>query len=286
MARFVGGVYGNTIGSDTSVPNTTGVFNMKEQYYLRQEGGWNYKLGEHVSNPATSAQQILDAHPSSTDGYYWIQSSGMASAHQVWCDMTDGHASHGGVGGWNRFWWYGTYEQTGASAPGTFPTGDCFGTADISTITHTNTNGFGRIPSGVTPQWLMVKGKNQSINNNGSKLRYVIWEFASSNTTAMRAKAAMQSGTEATTASNPNNNWLPSYDQSNNGSFPYGDLDSFWYADTWQSSRGKGFNLDDDNHYGNTGFAGGYDHGGELGVDCFTGSDRNREDADLVLFWK
>ena len=285
MGRFVGGIFGNTYGSDTSIANTSGVFSMSDQYYAKQEGGWEYKLGETQANPGTSAEQVRNAG-STIDGYYWIQSSGMASAHRIWCDMTDGDSGTSGVGGWNRFWWYGTYEQNGAAAPGTFPTGDVFGTADISTITHTNTHGFGRIPSGVTPSWLMVKAKNQTITANGARLRYAIWEFDSGNTTAMRAKASMQSGTVADKDQNPYNNWTVSHDSSGNGNFPYGDFDSWWYGDHWQSSRGRAFNLDDDNHYGNTAFAAGYDHGGELGVDAFTGNDRNREDADLVLYWK
>ena len=38
--RWLGGVYGNTVGSDTDVGNTTGVFSMEQQYYVVQEGGW------------------------------------------------------------------------------------------------------------------------------------------------------------------------------------------------------------------------------------------------------
>ena len=38
--RWLGGVFGNTVGSDTNVSNTTGVFAMEQQYYMKQEGGW------------------------------------------------------------------------------------------------------------------------------------------------------------------------------------------------------------------------------------------------------
>lgn len=38
--RWLGGVFGNTVGSDTPANNTTGVFSMEQQYYIRQEGGW------------------------------------------------------------------------------------------------------------------------------------------------------------------------------------------------------------------------------------------------------
>jgi hypothetical protein len=40
VRRWLGGIFGNTLGSDTSVDNTTGVFSMDQQYYIRQEGGW------------------------------------------------------------------------------------------------------------------------------------------------------------------------------------------------------------------------------------------------------
>ena len=97
----------------------------------------------------------------------------------------------------------------------------------------------------------------------------------------------MQSGTAQSPSSNPGSNWQPAYDASGNGSFPYGVLDSFWYDDDWLSGRGKGFNLDDDNHYGNTAFAGGNDHAGApAGVDCFTSGDRNDSSGQLSLFWK
>jgi len=38
--RFLGGVLGNTLGSDTSTASISGVFDMNGQYYMKQEGGW------------------------------------------------------------------------------------------------------------------------------------------------------------------------------------------------------------------------------------------------------
>ena len=38
--RWIGGVFGNTVGSDTAVSSTSGVFSMEQQYYIIQEGGW------------------------------------------------------------------------------------------------------------------------------------------------------------------------------------------------------------------------------------------------------
>jgi hypothetical protein len=40
VRRWLGGIFGNTLGSDTSVNNTTGIFSSAQQYYIRQEGGW------------------------------------------------------------------------------------------------------------------------------------------------------------------------------------------------------------------------------------------------------
>ena len=285
MSRFVGGVFGNTVGSNTPVGDTTGVFNMSQQYYIVQEGGWVPNDGSTEERAATSAQNVLDQNPSATDGFYWIKYAGWTSAKQIWCDMTDGHSSAGGVGGWNRFWWYGKYEQDNNNSTSSFPNGNCFGTS-LETHTHTDAHSFTRIPSGVSPSWLMVKGSNNSIAPVSGKLRYSIWQF-NNTSTANRALAAMQSGNAQSPGSNPNSNWLPAYNASGNGSFPYGDLDSFWYDDDWQSGRGKGFNLDDDNHYGNTAFAGGNDHAGApAGVECFTGGDRNDSSGQLRLFWK
>lgn len=40
VRRWLGGIFGNTLGSNTDVTNTTGVFSSSHQYYMRQEGGW------------------------------------------------------------------------------------------------------------------------------------------------------------------------------------------------------------------------------------------------------
>ena len=233
-------------------------------------------------NPAESAQELYDGGYH-TDGFYWIKAGNMATAKQIWCDMTDGHASAGGVGGWNRFWWYGTYEQTGTS-PSSFPTGDCFGNL-LESLTHTATSGFGRIPEGLTPSWLMVKGNSADVPTNSGRLRWVVWQFNNAST-PNAVKASMQSGTVRDNTSNPGSNWLPSYDGSGNSSFPYGDLDSWWYSDNWQNGRGKGFNLDDDGHYGNTAFGGGNDHGGVVCVDFCTDGENASQTNNLSLFWK
>jgi hypothetical protein len=38
--RWLGGVFGNTVGSDTPASSTTGVFSIEQQYYIMAEGGW------------------------------------------------------------------------------------------------------------------------------------------------------------------------------------------------------------------------------------------------------
>ena len=81
--RWVGGVFGNTIGSDTGVTQTTGVFSMEQQYYMIQEGGWTYQLGEDASNPASSAKEIYESG-NRTNGVYWLKHGGNA-AYQAYC---------------------------------------------------------------------------------------------------------------------------------------------------------------------------------------------------------
>ena len=38
--RYVGGVFGNTVGTDVTFDTIAGVFDISQQYYIRQEGGW------------------------------------------------------------------------------------------------------------------------------------------------------------------------------------------------------------------------------------------------------
>ena len=81
--RWVGGVFGNTVGSDTGVTQTTGVFSMEQQYYMIQEGGWTHQLGEDVSTPASSAKALYDSG-NRTNGVYWLK-HGSNSAYQAYC---------------------------------------------------------------------------------------------------------------------------------------------------------------------------------------------------------
>lgn len=45
MGRFLGGIFGNTVPNSTTSSNTSGVFNMSDAYYMKQEGGWLYATG-------------------------------------------------------------------------------------------------------------------------------------------------------------------------------------------------------------------------------------------------
>ena len=45
MGRFLGGIFGNTAPNSTTDGNTSGVFNMSDAYYMKQEGGWVYATG-------------------------------------------------------------------------------------------------------------------------------------------------------------------------------------------------------------------------------------------------
>ena len=66
--RWLGGVYGNTVGSDTDFANTTGVFTMEEQYFMKQEGGWAPPVGTE-GNPYSSWSAIKTAGLTNTTTY-------------------------------------------------------------------------------------------------------------------------------------------------------------------------------------------------------------------------
>tara|TARA_Y100000356_G_scaffold118136_1_gene108902 strand:- start:49 stop:1032 length:984 start_codon:yes stop_codon:yes gene_type:complete len=88
--RWLGGVYGNTVGSDTDVGNTTGVFSMEQQYYMKQEGGWEVPPLGTQGNPATGVAALV-ADGQTTNGYYWIKGTGLvADARQFYCILDTG----------------------------------------------------------------------------------------------------------------------------------------------------------------------------------------------------
>ena len=244
-------------------------------------------------NPAYSADELQQLGYT-TNGYYYIRHGSMKFPVQIWCDLTSGDSNTDGAGGWHRFWWHGNFEQTG-NDPTSFPTGDCFGNR-IEDLTHTATTGFGRIPTGIDPTYLMVKTNNAQVSKNGSALRFACWNFDTGNTTAMSALNSMQSATARSSSAGGQANWQPVLNESGNTSgWPgnVGDIDYWWYSDDHQSGRGKGFNLDDDSAWGNTSLGAGRDSAGQLGVDALTfGSSENNsagapsETNNLVLYYK
>lgn len=89
--RWIGGVFGNTVGSDTSQVNTTGIFSMSHQYYMIQEGGWRPPgPGEAESTAASSAKAIYDSG-NRTNGVYWLKhGSNAAYQNYCWIDSNSG----------------------------------------------------------------------------------------------------------------------------------------------------------------------------------------------------
>ena len=97
MGRWVGGVYGNTLGTSTTVDQTTGVFSSSDQYYMKREGGWNLLDGSTSSLAAPSAKAIYDLGPdyqgASANGYYWLDPGGTGNyKQQYYCRMDQGGA--------------------------------------------------------------------------------------------------------------------------------------------------------------------------------------------------
>lgn len=63
-------------------------------YYSANLGGWTVVQrgpgnGSSAAFAGTSGQQIKTDFPSSATGYYWIKSSSMPNAIQMWCDMDE-----------------------------------------------------------------------------------------------------------------------------------------------------------------------------------------------------
>ena len=69
MGRWVGNRFGNTIESDSDVSALKGNFNLSDQYYIKQAGGWVVPPGESQMNPTTHADAI--AASGRGNGDYW-----------------------------------------------------------------------------------------------------------------------------------------------------------------------------------------------------------------------
>jgi len=73
--RYVGGIFGNTVGSDTAIENLSGVFSISQQNYFRSENnGWRLPPGSSQNNPGTTPAALI-AEGITTNGYYWLKGS-------------------------------------------------------------------------------------------------------------------------------------------------------------------------------------------------------------------
>lgn len=255
--------------------------------------------GTSSTRYATSAATIKSLTGTTTDGFYWIQTTGMASPVQIWCDMNTGG------GGWMRFWWYGKYEITGSDPS----TGDWTVDRDLfsgtleSTFAYDSVRGFNHIPTGYSIGGLMIKGNSPVQTKNGSALRYAIYNTTlTGNTTRNAVLDAMQNQTGYSPADR--NVWAPTADGSTGGSasgynnllsgnyYNNGGPDFFAYSTVGSgvgsasTSPYKSFQLDDDGGYGNQSWGAGNDSGGAPGVDFFSNDDQNSRTQNLVMYFK
>ena len=115
--RFLGGIFGNTAPSTANVPTTSGVYDLKGQYYVKQEGGWNDPLSASGGNTTdTSTFPGKSVHVFTTPGNFVVASgSGAVEVLLVGGGGGGGGAYGGGGGG-------GAYLPTPISVgPGTYP---------------------------------------------------------------------------------------------------------------------------------------------------------------------
>jgi len=102
--RFNGGIFGNTVGSDTNAANTTGVFSISQQYYMKQEGGWELPpAGSEYAYPAQDAAAVAARVDNPSSGYYFMQHpnarSGATGVYTNYCLFGDNNKHHGQA--WN-----------------------------------------------------------------------------------------------------------------------------------------------------------------------------------------
>ena len=101
--RFNGGIFGNTVGSDTDANNTSGVFSISQQYYMKQEGGWEPPLPGTQEGPAQYAAEVAARVDSPSSGYYYMQHpnarTGATGVYVNYCLFGDTNKHHGQA--WN-----------------------------------------------------------------------------------------------------------------------------------------------------------------------------------------
>ena len=241
--------------------------------------------GSTQARANTSASAIKTLTSTTTNGYYWIQASGMANPVRLWCDMnTDG-------GGYMRFWWFNTLEQNG-DLNGSWQTGTKFGTADISTIPYNQYYGYGRIPSGVTPTKLLVKGTS-GVQTSTNPPSHLIFTIDTNNSTSNNMLQSMQSGTTFSMAQGDNFPPTARVLDSNPYSVQSGGMTDHWGYNTNNLTGGSAnessFDLNDDTGRSNTTFSAGHD-GNASGTDFVSAGSHPRDDNAtgryLIIYWK
>ncbi len=254
-------------------------------------GGAGSYLGDTASNFATSAQAILDVNPERTgmNGLYWIKTTGMASAAQIFCDMTSGCQA------WMRFWWYGKYELDGtqpASNGSVWQGGAQFNVADISTINYDVWHCRGRIPSGYSINGIMAKGitsLNNSADNTqismGQSMSAVWWDSGVSGWSGNVGgwmRDAMQNGNTMSGGSGTRIEPRGCCMSNPNEPLNANNCDSWFY-----DNSGNRFNLDDDTGFHKTIFAAGTGlGGGGTGVDFCTNDVDVNYSNQLALYFR
>ena len=99
MGRWVGGVYGNTVGSDTTISNTTGIFTLDDHYYIKQEGGWQPPPdGSTEAKKVTSAADL--AFNGQGNGNYWVDIHGWGIQMEYDSSVKFNSGAGAGVAGW------------------------------------------------------------------------------------------------------------------------------------------------------------------------------------------
>jgi len=99
--RWLGGVFGNTLGSDTNYDDTTGVFSMEQQYYMRQEGGWLKPLINATGGIKISASPTVHYHVFVSNSPFNVISGGTVDIFLIAGGGTSSTslAAGGGAGG-------------------------------------------------------------------------------------------------------------------------------------------------------------------------------------------
>ena len=98
--RFNGGIFGNTVGSDTNAASIYGIYSMSQQYFMKQEGGWEPPpAGSEYAAPAQDAATIAARIDSPSSGYYFMQHpnarSGATGVYVNYCLFGDTNKHHG-----------------------------------------------------------------------------------------------------------------------------------------------------------------------------------------------